>query len=51
MPFCTLIGVDLFHLRSADYFSLDGAISRWKFTVSRQYSYFLDKTTPHVLCR
>ncbi|KAL1316213.1 hypothetical protein HN51_068433 [Arachis hypogaea] len=36
---------------SADYFSPDGAISRWKFTVSRKYQHFLDKTTPHMLRR
>nr|XP_025673887.1 protein RER1B-like [Arachis hypogaea] len=34
---------------SADYFSLDDAISRLKFTVSRQYQHFFDKTMPHML--
>lgn len=36
---------------AADDLSPTAAISRWKFAVSRQYQYLLDKTTPHILQR
>ncbi|XP_028760496.1 protein RER1A [Neltuma alba] len=36
---------------ATDDLPMTAAISRWKFAVSRQYQYLLDKATPHVLHR